>query len=238
MTLRRLTRLVLTARNERIRVKICCIQNIHEAQLAIHRGASALGLVAAMPSGPGIIPEPQIRRIAAVIPPYVTSVLLTSHQTVPAIVAQHHRCRTNAIQIVDHLIDGTYDELRRALPGIDLIQVIHVTSQAAIEKAIDVAPSVDGILLDSGRPHQQRKELGGTGRTHDWEISFLIQKMVDTPIILAGGLTPLNVSEAIQHVTPYAVDVCSGVRTRDRLDESKLSQFMENIERASTSIPE
>lgn len=189
-----------------------------------------------MPSGPGIIPEPQIRRIAAVIPPYVTSVLLTSHQTVSTIIAQHHRCRTNAIQIVDHLVEGTYDELRRALPGIDLIQVIHVTSRAAIEEAIDVAPSVDGILLDSGSPHQRRKELGGTGRTHDWAISTQIRKATDTPIILAGGLTPLNVSAAIQHVKPYAVDVCSGVRTHDRLDEAKLSQFIENLEQATMSI--
>ena len=227
---------MLIIRNPRIRVKVCCIQSIHEARLAVRWGASALGLVAEMPSGPGIIPEPQIRRIAAGIPPYVTSVLLTSHQTVSAIIAQHHRCRTNAIQIVDHLVEGTYDELRRALPGVDLIQVIHVTDSAAIEEAIDVAPNVDGLLLDSGRPHQRRKELGGTGRTHDWAISIQIQKTIDTPIILAGGLTPQNVSEAIQYVEPYAVDVCSGVRTHDHLDESKLSQFMKTLESTSMLI--
>lgn len=211
------------------RVKICCISNIEEADLAIECGAHALGLVANMPSGPGVISEDLIVQIARHIPPAVTSVLLTSNRSAKDIIAQHHYCRTNAIQICDDLHNGTHDDLRQALPGISLIQVIHVSGEKSIKTALDVSPNVDAILLDSGKGSAKKIELGGTGRTHDWSVSKQICKKVNIPVFLAGGLNPENVQEAVKMVQPFAVDVCSGVRTNNQLDIYKLRTFIHSV---------
>jgi phosphoribosylanthranilate isomerase len=211
------------------RVKICCISSIEEAKIAIERGAHALGLVANMPSGPGVISEELIAKIARYAPPAVTSVLLTSHQSCEEIITQHHNCRTNAIQMCDDLHIGTYDGLRSALPGISLIKVIHVSGEESIVKAKNVASSVDAILLDTGSKSDTKIELGGTGRIHDWSVSAQICSQVKIPVFLAGGLNPYNVQEAIEKVHPFAVDVCSGVRTNDLLDKSKVSDFIQNV---------
>jgi len=211
------------------RVKICCITSIQEAWLAIQYGASALGLVSEMPSGPGVIPEDLIAEIAAVVPPSISTFLLTSKQNTSAIIEQHRRCRTNVIQLCDRLKIGSYEELREAMPGIGIVQVIHVTREEALEEAVAVASDVDGILLDSGNRTLRVKELGGTGRTHDWSLSRRIRETVNTPIFLAGGLNPENVAEAIKKVQPFGVDVCSGVRTNGKLDEMKLSAFFKRV---------
>ncbi len=219
------------ARYGKTRVKICCIRSVDEAVLAMRYGASALGLVADMPSGPGVIPEELISEIASTVPPYVTSVLLTSRKSVDEIVKQHQRCGTNAVQMVDRLELGSYGELRELLPGIDLIQVVHVVGEESIDEAIEIAPQVDAVLLDSGDPDLEIKELGGTGRTHDWDLSRKIRDSIGKPVILAGGLNGENVVDAIRRVEPYAVDVCSGVRTNNMLDEAKLSLFMDRVAR-------
>jgi len=140
------------------RVKICCITSVKEAWLAIQHGASALGLVSEMPSGPGVIPENTIAEIARVLPPSVSSFLLTSKQEPSAIIRQHRRCRTNVIQLCDRIDIGVYKELYEAMRGIGLVQAIHVTGEEALEEAMAVAPHVNGILLDSG--NQTLKEIG------------------------------------------------------------------------------
>ncbi len=211
------------------RVKICCIQSIEEAWLAIKYGASALGLVSEMPSGPGPISEKLIKEIAAIIPPGITSVLLTCKTNTQQIIEQQRKCGINAIQIVDRLEKGRYQDFREAIPGISIIQVIHVSGEESIEEAVSIALHVDAILLDSGNPALKVKELGGTGRTHDWSISRKIRKSVNVPIFLAGGLNPENVTEAIRQVGPFGVDVCSGIRTDGILDESKLAEFISRI---------
>lgn len=214
------------------RIKICCISSVDEARLAIAHGASALGLVSAMPSGPGVIEETLIAEIAVSIPPPIAKFLLTSKQSVGQIIEQQRHCRTNTIQICDHLLDGEYDELRNALPGISLVQVIHVGGEESVTEAVDVAPKVDALLLDSGNQKLAIKELGGTGRVHDWTISRRIRDAVDKPIFLAGGLRPENVAEAIQRVQPFGVDICSGVRTNGRLDPEKLRAFVTAVRNA------
>jgi phosphoribosylanthranilate isomerase len=213
------------------KVKICCIGSMEEARLAIRHGASALGLVSEMPSGPGVIPEDSIAQIASVVPPLVTSVLLTSKRDASSILEQHRRCGTNAIQICDEIGIPSLDELRRSLPGVGIIPVIHVRGKESVEEAASVAPHADAILLDSGDPSLSVRELGGTGRIHDWSVSGRIRETVGVPVILAGGLDPENVAEAIRMVKPYAVDVCSGVRTYGRLDESKLQEFFKQVSR-------
>ncbi|HWH84919.1 MAG TPA: phosphoribosylanthranilate isomerase [Burkholderiaceae bacterium] len=210
-------------------VKVCCISSVAEARLAVAAGASALGLVSAMPSGPGVIGEALIAQIAAQVPPPVATFLLTALQHADAIVAQHARCRTSTIQLVDRVEPHELARLRAALPGIRLVQVIHVDGEASIDEAIETAKHVDALLLDSGNQKLAVKELGGTGRTHDWRLSRRIRDAAKVPLFLAGGLTPANVAEAIAAVEPFGLDLCSGVRTDGALDAAKLHAFMRAV---------
>ncbi|MEY2881680.1 MAG: hypothetical protein RLZZ15_4060 [Verrucomicrobiota bacterium] len=215
------------------RIKICCIQSAAEARAAVAHGADALGLVSAMPSGAGIIPDERlIPEIAALAPPPVATFLLTSLTETEAIIAQHHRCRTSTIQLVDNLTRGTHADFRRALPGIRLVQVIHVRDAASVAEAIAVAPHVDALLLDSGNPTLAVKELGGTGRTHDWSLSRRIVETCGKPVFLAGGLRAENIAAAWAAVRPWGFDICSGVRTHDRLDAGKLAAFFAAVNAA------
>ncbi len=208
------------------RVKICCIGSIEEARLAVRLGASAVGLVSEMPSGPGIIAETLIAEIAAAVPPGIATFLLTSRIDPEEIIAQQKRCRVSTVQVCDRLADGSHAQLRRSLPGVSLVQVVHVTGDESIGEALRIAEQVDALLLDSGNPSLPVKELGGTGRTHDWSRSARIAKESPIPVFLAGGLGPTNVGEAIRAVRPFGVDICTGVRTAGVLDEEKLSRFM------------
>lgn len=221
--------MVIAFRTMKTRVKVCCIADEDEARLAISLGASAVGLVSEMPSGPGVISEEEIRRIARTIPPGVSSFLLTSLQSAQEIIEQHHRCRTSTIQICDTLKSEALKTLRESLPGISLVQVIHVRDESSVDEAVRVAPRVDAILLDSGNQSLPVKELGGTGRVHDWSISRRIVEDVEIPVFLAGGLNPQNVREAIETVLPFGLDVCSGVRSDGRLDHDRLSAFMQQV---------
>jgi phosphoribosylanthranilate isomerase len=207
------------------RIKICCISSVQEAALAIECGASALGLVSHMPSGPGVITDQRIAEIAATVPPPIGTFLLTSRQSVREIVEQHRVCRTNCIQICDHLATGTHRELKEALPGISIVQVVHVIGRESVDEACTVAPHVDAILLDSGNQKLPVKELGGTGKTHNWTLSRMIRERIEVPLFLAGGLTHENVAQAIREVGPFGIDLCSGVRTDGKLDEGKLRRF-------------
>jgi len=211
------------------RVKICCITSIEEAQIAIDFGAAALGLVSDMPSGSGVISEDKIAEIAAWVPPPIATFLLTSKTGVADIIEQQKYCRTNTIQIVDRLIAGSHRYLKEALPGISIVQVIHVTGQESIEEAISISHEVDAILLDSGNQTAEIRELGGTGRVHNWEISRQICQQLSIPVFLAGGLHPDNIKQAIQTVKPFGIDVCSGVRTKNILDKKKMREFFQNI---------
>jgi phosphoribosylanthranilate isomerase len=211
------------------RVKICCIGSVEEAWMAIDAGASAVGLVSAMPSGPGPIPEDLIAEIAATIPPGVSSFLLTCLQNAASIIEQQRRLRVNTIQMCDRLTQGSYHDLREALPGVALVQVVHVTGPEAVDEAIAVAPMVDAILLDSGNQSLAIKELGGTGRTHDWTLSRKIREAIEVPLFLAGGLNPSNVAAAIREVQPFGIDVCSGLRTNGPLNRDRLEAFFDRI---------
>jgi phosphoribosylanthranilate isomerase len=216
------------------RVKICCISSVQEAALAVECGAAALGLVSHMPSGPGVISDEQIAEIAITVPPPIGTFLLTSRQRVSDIIAQHRFCRTNCIQICDHLTSGTHRKLKDALPGISIVQVIHVVGPESVDEACAVAPYVDAILLDSGNQKLAVKELGGTGKTHDWTLSRRIRETIDIPLFLAGGLTAENVAQAIQEVAPFGIDLCSGVRTNGKLDAAKLKRFFAEVRGAAS----
>jgi phosphoribosylanthranilate isomerase len=213
----------------RPRVKVCCISSIEEAKLAIEYGASALGLVGHMPSGPGVIGDELIYQIAKAVPPPISTFLLTS-ETKPQDIIQHYkRVHTTTIQIVDELEQQEYQLLRDKLPNVKLVQVIHVLDENSVKEATEVSKHVDAILLDSGNPNLSVKELGGTGRTHNWELSREIRKTISIPLFLAGGLNKDNVRQAIETVQPFGLDLCSSVRTEGKLDRHKLKDFFSAI---------
>jgi phosphoribosylanthranilate isomerase len=213
----------------RTRVKICCIASVEEAALAVACGADALGLVGQMPSGPGPIPLALAAEIAQRVPPPVATFLLSSAIDAEALGTEAALTRVTALQIVDRVAESTYPALRRRLPALKLVQVIHVEDESAVEEARRVAPHVDALLLDSGRPGAAVKELGGTGRVHDWALSRRVVEAASVPVFLAGGLDPANVGEAIGRVRPFGVDICSGVRAGRALDAGRLSAFMEVV---------
>ena len=214
----------------KVKVKICCISSIEEANLAIKYGASALGLVSDMPSGPGVISEELIAEIAAEVPPHINTFLLTSKRDADSIVAQQRKCKTNTLQIVDGVRYDVYEKLRKKLPGISIVQVIHVSDEKSIVEARQVSEYVDALLLDSGNQNLAVKELGGTGRTHNWKLSKEIVENVNVRVYLAGGINASNVIAAIQVVNPFGVDLCSGVRRAGRLNEELLKEFFRKIE--------
>ncbi|MDP1676747.1 MAG: phosphoribosylanthranilate isomerase [Bacteroidota bacterium] len=211
------------------KVKICCISSVDEAKLAIKYGATALGLVSAMPSGPGPISEELIAEIVSHIPDGIASFLLTSKQDADSIIAQQRKTKANTLQLVDSVSFDVYATLRKELPNISIVQVIHVIDESSIDEAESIAPFVDMILLDSGNPKLAIKELGGTGRRHDWKLSRKIVESVNVPVFLAGGLNAGNVKEAVEYVQPYGLDLCSGVRTNGKLDERKLKLFFDSL---------
>ena len=214
------------------KVKICCISSVAEAQLAIAAGAEALGLVGNMPSGPGVISDSLIAEIAASVPQEIWTFLLTSETSATKIIEHQQKVKTNTIQIVDELTEGSYAQIRAALPGIRLVQVIHVLDETSVQKALEIAAEVDMLLLDSGNPNLQVKVLGGTGQRHDWNLSRRIVEAAPVPVFLAGGIRATNVQQAIKQVQPYGLDLCSSVRSEGKLNAKKLADFFAKVNSA------
>lgn len=219
----------------RTRIKICCISSVEEARLAIAHGADALGLVSEMPSGPGVIDNNLIREIASGVPPTVETILLTSRHDGEAIADHVEYCQTTAVQIVQHIDVKDYQPLINRLPSVRRIQVVHVEDRTALDLIDYYQPYVHAFLLDSGRPGAALPELGGTGRAHDWQISAEFVRRASKPVLLAGGLNPANVADAVQQVAPFGLDLCSGVRSNDQLDRALLDQFSTNVWRANVA---
>ena len=222
---------IINHQSKRVRfpkIKICCIASIEEAGKAIEHGADALGLVGPMPSGPGVIDDGLIAEIASSVEG-VETFLLTSETSAEEVIRHHRRVKTTTIQLVDSLEDGTHDEIRGAIPNVTLVQVVHVIGPQSFDDALEAAETADYVLLDSGNPLLDTKVLGGTGKTHNWEISRRIVEASTKPVFLAGGLNPDNVRQAIDDVEPYGIDLCSGVRTKGNLDESKLQDFVSKV---------
>jgi phosphoribosylanthranilate isomerase len=217
----------------RTRVKVCCIASAEEARMAIDAGADALGFVAAVRSGSGDQGDRLIRRIVDDVPPPVSTFLLTPFREAGAIAAHVGACATSTVQIVDHIDPGLHRELAGRLPALRRVQVIHVQDAGALDLLPAYEPHVHAFLLDSGKPGGTMRELGGTGKTHDWDISAEFVRRSRRPVFLAGGLTPDNAAEAIRRVRPFGLDLCSGLRTEGHLDQSKLSAFMAAVRAAA-----
>jgi phosphoribosylanthranilate isomerase len=200
---------------------------VAEAELAMAHGAQAVGLVANMPSGPGPISDAGIAHIARATANRVQRFLLTS-RTDPHAIADHvHAAGTDTVQLVDTPTVGALQTLRALLPSVAIVPVIHVRDASALDQACALAPYADMLLLDSGNPSAAVRELGGTGRPHDWTLSAEVVRVVaPVPVLLAGGLRADNVASAIRIVRPAGVDLCSGVRTDGQLDANKLAAFV------------
>ena len=211
------------------KVKVCCIANLSEAELAYKYGAFAIGLVGHMPSGPGIISDEQILKISSSFSNKLHTFLLTSRIKANEIAAHHKIVETTTIQIVDEIAKQELQTLRYLLPQVKIVQVVHVNDESSIDRAIEASTFVDFILLDSGNPNAAVKTLGGTGNTHNWKLSRKIVETLEVPVFLAGGINPQNVRKAIDEVNPFGIDLCSGLRSQGALDENKLATFFSEI---------
>ncbi|MFH1161982.1 MAG: phosphoribosylanthranilate isomerase [Candidatus Jorgensenbacteria bacterium] len=217
-------------KHNRPKIKICCIKSREELATVVKYGVDCVGFVSKMPSGPGIISDREIRDIAKYAPEHVDTFLLTSHLDPKKIIEQQQFCKTKTVQLCNPLKINDLKKLKEALVGVKIVGVTHVLNEESIQKAVELQDFVDAILLDTGNPCGASPELGGTGRTHNWDVSKKICQHVTSPVYLAGGLNHKNVIAAIEHVDPYGIDLCCGVRTNDKLDEKKLQLLLGAIE--------
>lgn len=208
-------------------IKICCIKSIDEANLAIRYGASALGLVSDMPDGPGVISEREIVKIRKALPKKISLFLLSSKKSYSAISSQIDLIKPSHLQLVDYIDPKVIRTIKSNYPDIAIVQVIHISDDSAFDLLSKYEKLSDFFLLDSGSPFSEMKSLGGTGKTHDWNISREFVRKSKKPVFLAGGLNARNINKAAKEVMPYGFDLCSSVRTNDCLDENKLKEFFE-----------
>ena len=184
------------------RVKICGLTNPADRDLAIDAGADALGFISQVPvETPRELPLAAVKKLASAVPPFVTTVLVTAPESISEAVSSHERTQTDAVQIHGSLSPEELEELRAHVDAA-IIVAVDVTSPDSTLSAY--AASADALLVDSAT-------MGGTGKTHDWERARALRARFETPLILAGGLTPENVAEGIKQVSPFAVDVATGV---------------------------
>lgn len=177
-----------------------------------------------MPSGPGVIEDKLINEIVTIVPPPISTFLLTSETKVEAIITHYNRVNTLTIQIVDELVNRQYQLLREEFLNVRLIQVIHFINYNSVTEAIEISAIVDAILLDSGKPSLSVKELGGTGRIRNWDLSKQISESTRIPLFLAGGLNKNNAKQAIKYLQPFGLEMCSSVRTNGQFDGQKLEE--------------
>ncbi len=194
---------------------------------AVAAGADLVGLVGPMPSGPGTLSLEEAAQLARSVPDGVQAVFLSSSTSKQNLARDLHFVRPHTIQIVRHVSRDVHAFLASAFPGVRRLQVVHVEGPEAVNLIKEYGDTPDGFLLDSGRP--AAAELGGTGRVHDWAVSRACVEAAVRPVFLAGGLTSSNVADAIQKVRPQGIDVCSGVRTDNKLDPKKLSAFISHV---------
>jgi phosphoribosylanthranilate isomerase len=214
-----------------VQVKICCVRSPEEAHTALSFGAVAVGLVSEMPAGPGDLSESEIREIVQAVPAGTGTFLLTAVTDADRLIDKVRRLGVNTLQLWDPLEPEDYGRLHQELPGLSIVQAIHVIDASAIEHAQTAARLADALVLDSSNPTVPFRWESQAGATHDWSISQEIVQTVDCPVLLAGGLHSENVESAVRLVRPYGVDVCTGVRTEDALDRRKLAAFFESLRR-------
>ncbi|MGE5328340.1 MAG: phosphoribosylanthranilate isomerase [Deltaproteobacteria bacterium] len=207
-----------------MRVKICGIKRIEDALKAIEFGADAIGLLIKTQSK-NSIDENTAREIVRTLPPFCSSVMVVITTDIKEIVELSRYIGVTAIQLHGENSPEDILNIKRELPFVKIIKTLHVTNIETINNCKKYFKIADAILLDS--TNFSGGAVGGTGLTHDWSISRKIVEESPIPVILAGGLNPENVAEAVKIVEPYGVDVQSGVNGEDGFkDYAKLERFI------------
>lgn len=212
-----------------MRVKICGTATFADLDCAVAAGADAVGFLMGIThvTQDAVTPETAAAMVAT-LPPFIVPVAVT-HLTKPSDlirIVELSRCTT--LQIQDMVTPDDIAEVREALPYLRIMKAVHVMDESAIATAKYFSDTADAILLDT----RTADRIGGTGITHDWNISAKIVKECSCPVILAGGLTPENVTEAITRVRPYAVDVHTGVKKNGVRDAERTRAFVANARTA------
>lgn len=209
------------------RVKICGIRSLEDARLAVDLGADAIGLlVGQLHTSPDFIGAKEARAIVGEMPPFVATVLVThlhDREKIAKLVAEVH---PSTLQLHGQSAPQDVKALRAQFPSLKISKALHVNAKGVEDQVKEWADFVDAILLDTSSP--ETDQVGGTGRTHDWNVSAGIVRSLAKPVILAGGLTPSNVAAAIAKVRPFAVDVNSGTKNAAGYkDPEKVRRFIE-----------
>tara|TARA_B110000977_G_C11006183_1_gene465855 strand:+ start:328 stop:939 length:612 start_codon:yes stop_codon:yes gene_type:complete len=201
----------------RTRAKICGITRLEDALAAVEHGADAIGLVFYKPS-PRYVSIEQAATISAALPPFVSVVALFVDPTQAEVNAVLSRVRIDVLQF-----HGEESEVACVQYSLPYLKVIRVKTDTNLIQYAQAYSTAKALLLDTYSEHA----VGGTGQVFDWS---LIPNNLPVPIILAGGLTPENVNEAVKQVKPYAVDVSGGVETSKGIKNSvKIAAFMAAI---------
>ncbi|MFC7079571.1 phosphoribosylanthranilate isomerase [Halorussus caseinilyticus] len=214
------------------RVKICGLTCDEDLRVAVEAGADAVGLLVDVPvDSPREIDPERAAELADAAPPFVTTVLVTMPATPERTVELARTVEPDAVQIHGEVGAGDLAYLTASVQA----QVLKVVDAADPEQARRYDELADGLLVDS----VDDDGAGGTGRTHDWERTAELAAELDSPVVLAGGLTPDNVDAAVRAVEPFAVDVASGVEDAaaagdGRKDPEAVAEFVANAKRSRT----
>ena len=216
-----------------MRVKICGTGTPADLACAVAAGADAAGFLMGIThvTQDAVTPAEAAAMIAT-MPPFIEPVAVTHFQKPSDLIRIVEESQVTTLQIQDVVSLEDVDEVRSALPYLRIMKAVHVMDVSAIETAKYFADAVDAILLDT----RTSERIGGTGIPHDWGISARIVEEVRVPVILAGGLTPENVSEAIRRVRPYAVDVHTGVKKNGVRDAERTRAFVVNARAAALTL--
>lgn len=210
-----------------MKVKICGIKTEKDLQMAIDAGADAVGFITDVPvDSPRKISLAEASRLIKKVPVFVTSVLVIMPENAEQANKMINIAKPAAVQIHNALPLPELVKIRET--GVKILKTIPVTQYADTEMLLDLMQElsgvVDAVLLDTALDGKS----GGTGVPHNWEISSEVVLRAGMPVILAGGLKPENVKDAIRCVRPYAVDTATGVETDGRKDELKIIDFIKN----------
>jgi len=207
------------------RVKICGLTDPADVRAAIEAGADAVGVISSVTvDTPREVDRGTAAELVAEVPPFVTATLVTMPENADHAVDLIRTVRPDAIQLHGQFSAEDIGYIR-AETGIKVIPAVDYTDT---DRAHELDTAADAILVDSTR----EDGAGGTGETHDWEATAELAETLTVPVVLAGGLTPENVAEAVRVAAPFAVDVASGVeRTAGRKDHTALATFVQNAGR-------
>ncbi len=206
----------MNERDTQVKVKICGMTNLKDVKVAVDSGVDAVGFIFYKKS-PRSVTMQVVKEIVLELPPFVDSVGVFVDETAEQINKIADRCNLDRVQLHGDESPAFCKKIHRRV-----IKAIRVKDIQSLKKLSDYP--VSSFLLDTFSEDQ----YGGTGRVFDWNLAYPAKKY--GPIILAGGLTPNNVRQAIQRIQPYGVDVCSGVESQPGIkDHKKMQIFLKNV---------